>query len=436
MAGPSVILKGGVLTTDQRTTNIHPEAWDPKSHTYSPFNMWPLTTMLDGVASGEIKSMVYHWFEKPFNALIGTITDVYTTNSLGTAVTGATASGTEVFLKPDASGFEKLRNVKVDDVLDIYSSSVYGRVKGRVSSTAIVTSSNSYIGLILLETDTLEVLAGTGLNWTIVGRGEAELRELSDSISEHETEYYNYIGEMDESHSISERELYEESRLEQDIKKEKELESLHRLNQRREFALLEGPRNKNGSIYTAGGLRYFLNTYESSNVINWRTDTTYSTSTDTVLGGSLDFLKRVSMQTRLWSPIGTRKRLLMSQYSRDVIDRAVRQAGMYNISYETDNYGINIAVLRGLDQEMEIVEEPLFNTNTAFKNTIYMVEPKNIKRKTFAKGELTKIPWSNLTDDGKNRTTYIKGGWRVKETYQFLRLASHAIIDNFGVEKP
>lgn len=435
MAGPNVILKNGPLTIAQRTANIHPESWDPKLYSYSPFNMWPLTTVLDKIRSGKSTSMVHHWFEKPFNSLTGGITDVYTNQALSSAVSGATASGSVVYIKPDSTGYTKLLNVREDDVIDVYSGSVYGRIKLRVTGVNSASAGTAYIAGVTLSTDTLEVLAGTSLSWTIVARGEQELRELAAAVSEHETEYYNYIQEMEVAHEISERELYEESRIEEDLKKDKEVDSLHKLNQMREFSLLEGTRDKNGSRYYAGGLRWFLNTYESGNIINWRTDTSYSASTDSVLLGSLDFLKRVSMETRKWSPVGTRKMLVCSQYGRNTIDRCVTASGHYNIGYETNKYGLNVAVLRGLDQELEIVEEPLFNDNAAFRNTLYLVEPGNIQRRVFAKGELTRIPWSNLDEDGKHYTTYIKGGWRVKETYQFTRLASHAIIDNFGVDK-
>ena len=113
----------------------------------------------------------------------------------------------------------------------------------------------------------------------------------------------------------------------------------------------------------------------------------------------------------------------------------VLNSGMYQIDYGTNKYGINVGTLRGLDQEIEIVEEPLFNTNPAKKYTVYILEPSLVQRRTTAYGNLKRIPWSTLDADGAEYKTYIKGGWSVAEGYQFRRPGAHAIIENFGLDK-
>lgn len=435
---PTQRLTAGVLRVGDRTANIHPEGWDPKVSHYRPLDTYPLTLTLDNMPSGGvIPSRVWNWFEKPFNSLTGSITDIYTTNNVvsGTGVSGTPAAGTTVYVKPDSTGFTKIRNLKEYDNVEIYSSSVRGRISGYVTAVHVGTAANSWFSVVTDATDSSSVLAGTGLSWTITGRGEEEVHELGDSISEHETQFYNYVATMEEAHTISEDELNEDSRLEEDVKKDKEMESLQRLNQRRELMFLEGHRRVLGDRYFAGGLRYFLNTYESANIVDWRTDTTYSASTDTVLGGIIPFTKRLSQYTRQWSPVGTRKILLCSQTVRGILDEAVLNSGQYRIDYETKKYGLNVAVLKGLDQEIEIMEEPLFNSNPAKTYTVYMIEPGTIMRRTVKNGKLMRIPWSGLGQAGDEYKTYIKGGWRVKETYQFKRIASHAIIENFGLDK-
>lgn len=435
---PTTTLTPGVLTIGQRTANIHPQSWDPTLHRWSPLNRWPLTTILDKIGTSRIDSRVHHWFEKPFNSLTGGIDDTYTTNNVvsGTAVSTATAQGVTVYLKPSAAGYAKLRNVREWMNLEVYSTSVLGSIRGYVTAVHVGSSTNSYIGFTLDENDTNEVLVGTGLSWTITGGGEDEIHELPESVAEHETEYYNYVATMLEAFRASEDEMNEASRLNNDIKSELEMDALHRLNQSREMALLEGVRRSTGNRYYAGGLRWFLSQYESGNIIDWRTDTTYSASTDTVLGGSIPFLKRLSEQLREYSDPGTRKIMVCSQRVRGIIDECVINSGMYNIGYETNKYGLHVAVLRGLDNEIELVEEPLFNSNTAKKNTVYILEPGLIRRKTVKDGELKKIPWSDLKNqEGDEYKSYSVGGWRVKETYQFNRLQAHAIIENFGVDK-
>lgn len=436
---PSVIQTPGVLRVGDRQPNIHPESWDPKVQRYNPLDTYPLMMKLDSLPKGgPIKSRVHHWWEKPFNGLTGSITDIYTTNNVvsGTGSSGTSyVAGDEHFVKPDSTGFTKIYNITEYDQIEIYSTSVRKSVRGYTTSKHVGTSSNSWFNFILLEADSSGVLGGTGLYWTIVSRSEQEVRELKDAVNEHETGYQNYVETMEVAHSISEDELNEETRTEEDLKMDKEMESLQRLNQYREMSVLEGTYTKIGDRYFAGGLRYFLNTYESANIIDWRTDTTYSASTDSVLGGSIPFIKNLSMYTRQWSKPGTRKMLLCSQTVRGILDDCVLNAGMYKIDYETTKYGLNVAVLKGLDQEIEIVEEPLFNLNPAKTYTVYMIEPDRIQRRTVKDGELMRIPWSSLKQPGDTYKSYIKGGWRVKETYQWNRLASHAIIENFGLAK-
>ena len=318
-------------------SNIHPEYWDPKVTRYSPLDTYPLNLLLDNIAKGgTVTSRTFHWFERPFNQLTGSIDDIYTTSGLVTAASGAAASGTTVYVKPDSTGLPKIKNVREYDTIEIYSGSVYGSVRGYVTSVHYGTVDNSYFALVTTETDTNQVLAGTSLVWTITGRGEEEIHELADSITEHETEYSNYIQQMEESHTISQAELYEASRIEEDVKKDKEMDSLQRLNQRRELAFLEGSKLKLGDRYFTGGLRWFLNQYESGNIIDWRTDTTYSASTDTVLGGLLPFTKRLLLPLRQWSKPGSRKLLVCSQTVRNIIDECVLNSGMYQIDYGTD----------------------------------------------------------------------------------------------------
>jgi hypothetical protein len=434
--GPSVSLTGGVLRVSDRTANIHPTAYDPKVTRYAPLDTYPLTLLLDKLPKGRtFESRTFNWFEKPFNSLTGTINDVYTTNSFGTAVSTAKNAGDTVYVNPDTAGYAKLRNMREYDNVEIYTDNGKKSVRGYVTAVHLGSVGSSYFSFVLDTNDTNSVLADTSLYWTITGRGEEEVHELGDAITEHETQYTNYMQMMEEAHIISEAELYELSRIEEDLKKDKELDSLQRLNQRRELAFLEGTKRLIGDRYYTGGLRWWLNQYESGNLIDWTTDTTYSASTDTVTNGLLPFLKRFLLPLRQWSKPGARKILVCSQTVRGILDECVLNAGMYQIDYNTNKYGINVSTLRGLDQELDIVEEPLFNNNPAKKYTVYIIEPELIARATTPYGALKRIPWSGLDDAGDNYKTYIKGGWRVVEGYQFRRPGAHAIIENFGRDK-
>lgn len=436
---PTVTLTPDVLRRGDRTANIHPESWDPTVVQYGPLGEYPLMRKLDGLISMEeaIGDVIHHYFEKPFNSQTGTISDTYTTADVvgGTAVSGTQVSGFECFVKPDATGFTKLLNITPNTQIEIYSTSVRKSVRGYTTSVHVGTSTTSYFNFILTEDDGSSVLAGTGLSWTVLADGQSEVHELGSAVNEHETEYYNYAGMLEVAHQISEREWNTDSRVNEDKKKMRETDSLNRLYQKREMQALEGTRLKIGDRYWAGGLRFYLNAYESANIIDWRTDTTYSASTDTPLGGTIDFIKNLSVKLRENSKVGARKVLLMSAYMRNFLDQCVVNSGVYQIGYETDRYGVNVAVLRGLDQELEIMEEPLFNTNDAKKYSIYFIEPSLIKRRPTKTGALKQLAWSSFDDASRRHATYIEGGWRVEETYQWNRPGAHAIIENLSLAK-
>jgi len=446
---PSLVVSRGTLRVAQRPANIHPESWDPKLDQYSPLAKYPLTTTLDAMPEGEpVPSSVHHWFTRPFFALNGAADDVYTSTSLASAYSsGPAAVNAEVCVKPSAADVEKLAAVEKYQQVLIHSTSVASAVRALITGVER-SGSLACFTIRLLEADTNRVLEGTGLTWSLTQRSQGEETELGEGTNQHESDRYNYLYTDFEPFAISRRELRELSRRKEgmkDKKKERELDALDLLNQRREFTVLEGVRATYGDRYYAGGVRFFLQEHESSNIVNWRTDTTFSLGSDSVLGGTLPFLRRVlDAKTRPWSRVGAKKQLHMSAHLRSVIDECVLASGDYAIEYGTNKYGINVGWLRGLDNEVELVENALFNHYPAYANTIYVIDPENIKRHTpadegtsvsRAKG-LEYIPWSAFKKmDGENFITRIKGGWGVEETFSFKQLASHAIIDNVGLTK-
>jgi hypothetical protein len=434
---PNIILTDGPVRRGDRTANIHPDSWDKRVEQYGPLGKYPLIRKLDNMPTGDPADIIHHWFEKPFNSLTGTITDIYTTSDVvgGTGVSGTQVSGFTCYVKPDSTGYAKLANIKPYSQVEISSTSTRKSVRGYVTTVHVGTSSNSWFDFTLTEADASSVLAGTGLTWSVISDGFAEIRQLGTAVIEHETEYYNYAGTFEEAHSLSEREFHSDSRITEDKKMMRELDSRNTLDQKRERAVLEGSRLKLGDRYYAGGLRWFLTQYESGNIIDWRTDTTYSASTDTPLGGTIDFIKNLSVYLRQWSDPNEKKQLLCSATVRSFLDQCVMNSGVYQIGSETNEFGLNVTMLRGLDQPIEIVEEPLLNTDDAAKYRAYLIEPARLQRRPTKNGALKLLPWSTFEDASRRHATYIEGGWRAEETYQWNRLATHAIIENISLAK-
>lgn len=439
----NVVTTRGPLTIGQRPSTTHPGSFDSQLDTFKPLDRYPITMMLDKVPNGgTVSAREHQWAVQPFNSLIGGIADVYTDSGLTTPTSGTPASGTTHYLKPDSDSAYKLLNVRVGDQLDIRSTSVYARLKTVVTGVQYDGALKA-IEVQTLAADTRGVLAGTSQTWRIVNRGEKEKSELPASISEHEIWLGNYCQRIYESFECTWDEFTEYSRLNEDVKMRRQTEAFMRFQQRREFAVLEGTKMIGaGNAYMAGGLRYFLSTYESGNIIDWRTDTRFSSSTDTVDSGTLPFLRKLTTYLRNWCNPSDQLAIVLSAASMEVLNRCVSLSGEYRIDENTSTYGFSISTLKGLNgMTIELWEDPLFNGSDVDENTLYLVRPKYIERRLPPDGGVQMVPWSPFptnigSTNGQNFTTVSKGGWVTRETYKFDKLPAMAIVDNFGIEKP
>jgi hypothetical protein len=450
-----VTLNRGTVMVGNRPDFVHPEAYDGKVAHITPLGQqYPITFMLDKMRQGKpTPSLTFHWHDKPFNPLTGRISDVYTNTGLTNAHSGAAASGTTVVVKPHADDVTIMANVRPFNEVIIHSTSVYGQVTGYVNSVDY-TGATAQFSFTLLEADTNSVLAGTGLTWTVMSKAEEEKHELGDAVSGEPTDYYNYVGTDTEPFEITFDELGELSRIEngeQEKMNERELEARTALNLRREFQVLEGRRTLLGTRRYAGGLRYFLAANESGNIINWRTDTTYSENTDTAIGGTLPFLRKVMKLQRKWKRPGMPTVMVCSATTLDLINECVLHSGTgtYKIDEGVNQWGLAVQRLRGLSESIDLVEDALFSHYPSAERSAYIVVPEYLQRHqptnegnplTIKKG-LMWVPWSANKDgdsapvDGSNYASYKKGAWISRETYSFRNLAAHAIIDNLGLDK-
>lgn len=449
---PNVRLTAGNLRVADRTANIHPEHWEKKVDRYNPLDEFPATKILDRLKQGEeTTSKKLHYFEKPFNALTGVISDVYNDIGLSSAFAGSGVVGTTVVIKPHTDSVNRLLNIKANMQVEIHSSSVNKSVKLYVTAVEPSGSFASFTAM-LLEADTSNVLAGTGLTW-IVGLGsEEEEFELGEGVNEHETEHWNYVYTDSEAFSITRDELNEFSRILEDKKKERELDALVRLTQRRENGFLEGVRDKRGTRYYAGGFRWALKEEDGSKtasqerqLVDWTEDTAFSASTDSIEQGTIPFIRRVLAYTRQYARPGAKPLALVSDYTRDLITELVLASGNYNISYGENKWGIDVTRIHGLEEELELAIEPLFNHYPARKRSMYIarfdyIKRHQVKMEDTSLGKRSKgleyVPWSAFKKmDGENFISRIKGGFIASESYSVRRRCCHAIIDNLGLSK-
>lgn len=441
----SVVITRGIETEAARTVanaSIHPRQWDGKVDRQLPLSNHPLTMHLNSMKEGKkLTSLQLNWFRQDYNALAGSINEIYTDPHYGTAYSsGPAAVGTTLYARPETASLQALKNVREGMQAIIRSGSTYTDTRVLITS---VTYEGSYpsFGFRVLKADTGRALEGTSLSWTLMVQSHGEKYEIGESHSEQAGNTYNYLFTDQEPFSMTSREYSEESRIVEDLKKVREVEALDRLNWRREWAALESWRYQNGDAYYPGGLRFFLNEHESANIIDWRTDTTYSSASDSVRLGTLPALQRIVRKLRPFCAPGAKRVIELSAHLWGIINESAQANGNYNIDYGTTKTGMHVKWIRGNDEEWEIWENPALD-HTEQKNTAYLIVPQYINRHAsnnkalnLSKG-LHYVKWSDpAKQDGQNFKSYMKGGWICEESYSFRQLACHAIVDNLGLEK-
>jgi hypothetical protein len=442
MAGPSLITTAGPLVTTDRIDGIRQPSRNPNVTKYTPFSKaYPTLWRMDKIAKGSKETVDANeriWYQAAYNGLNGTVGDILTEVSGAAYVSGGVAN-TVLILKCATASIPAFRNVQQNDVLVIQDSVTGLDVFARVTGAPVFGGdSNTYVSVTLLTADASAILASASLTWCITQRAEKEIYELGDAVSEHETPFMNYVQEMSEAHEISERELMVKSELNENRKADRARESLVRLMQKRFRTLLYGQRLSAGSgRFYAGGLRWFLETYESANLVNWATDTTYSAATDRVSSGTIPFLREIAIQASKYTDPTDTLTMLMSQTKKNILSSCVLNSGHYTISKETNSFGLEVDMLLGVGPKIELMVEAEFNTNPVLAQATPLFPTKFIKVCPFKNGAVTQIPWSSMPAqrDGDNFKTSIKGGHRVIETYEFHHIDSMFWIRNLGVDK-
>jgi hypothetical protein len=433
---------------------MHPESWDPKVVHYSPLDdQFRLLAMLDKVPDGEkINSRTRHYWEKPANIATGDIDDVYLDVGFNTAYTSGATTGTVLVIKPATASLTKVNNIRENMQVSIHSSSVRASVPARVSGVS--RSGQVSFTIVLQATDPSDVMAGTGLTWSLKQGNEGELYELGRGVAEHESEFYNYLYTDTEAFEISRDKLREARRANtiKGLKMVRQMDALTQLQQRRLMTIYEGIREKSGDRYSAGGLGYFIDQtagYDGvtgSNRIDWTSDTAFSATTDTVLGGTLKFISKIMRESRKWEKRGARACGLCSAEVRGLISECREYLGRgWDMKYGKTRYGQDCTTILSVDCELDIVEEPEFNHVPEYARRMYIVRPEHIRRHepeemegtglTRSKG-LQFVPWSKFKKmDGDTYKSYIKGGWIAEETYSFNHPSAEFIIENLGYDK-
>lgn len=437
----ALVLQTGTLTTDQRQSYMKDIDRRMSVYKLMPIQDFALTAFMDKLGSTPTSSRTYKWTNQDFNALEETPIDVYTDSGLASAYSAAGAAGSTAYIKMTAAAAQ---NFDVKDIVRVTRFNAGGYTEGELNCTVVQRmvrgNTDSFIGVTLNAADdsTTPVLAGGTLRINIVTTASGEIDQFGDSRFEEPFEYTNNIQHMMASAAISDLEAAERMANYYGSNPEEELKliALYRLNQKREGMRLFGDYSSTGTLRSRG-LISAIETYASSNVIDWRSDTTFSTGAETWLQGFLPFARRLSEYGSRYSKMGSTKTMFTSSYVVNEICEAVLDSGEYIIEDTMSEYGtLPIKKLRGLNQDWELVQHPMFSVKDAYRYNAVLTEIPLLTTRVMNGLDLRFIPWKEREQrSGEEFTSAKKCGWEIYEGFQWDNIGAHFYLKNLTFDQ-
>jgi len=365
----------GMRGTADFVTDQRPKNWREGIFLLQINGTAPLTALLALAKERELDDPEFNWWTKKTPTQDATITGVYTDAALLTAyISGATA-GTTLYFKMSAAdvahfrvGHEVLARVTSDLTVD-----VVGKVTAKVANGA-----SSYVAVYLLENDDN---SGTkdlsDCNYLmVIGNGNAEGAETPDAISYDPVKYFNYSQIFRTPLSITR--TARKTRLRTgDAYKEAKREALeiHSIEMEKAFWLGEKKEitgsNSKPERYTQGIFK-FARENVPANYRDFTVDyvgNTWVSKGDEWLDTYLEVLFRYATDVIAYCGSGA---LLGLQ-------RLMKATGTIYLEPGQD-FGLGIKVTKLVTSfgEIPLKTHPLFSQNPTLRNTIAIIEPKQL----------------------------------------------------------
>jgi hypothetical protein len=429
----------GAISTADRVTNMHQEAWDGSVFKYMPIGHVPVTGILDAMGKVATPSRHIHWWEEPFQKQRGSIIEVYTTNPLGlsptTYVTGGTA-GNVVYLTMLA---DDARQVIPGNTLLIQDPATYEFLSLDVISTTIGDDASTYVSAALLSDDDEDVLAATTPYFTISSTAYEELSGLPEPQGRDLVESQNQTQILMGALEVSGTEIEEDSRIDEGILPAEQRRGLMRLMTQAEWTSMfgvyktkTGPKGKPRRF--ARGVVTALKENVPQNFFNFKTDTATAISGKTFKNGGWDYLKYIMDQTQKWDTGAGRVELFLGMLSWRAINDLVEDRGHYQIVTQQSGFGIEVRTLYGLQKPVNLILHPLFSENPMFERCGWLTQMGLMKIRPMRNRDITYIPGDRKDPNGYVWVDGVKAGWMAEWTFQYSGLPSMAWISGFGVD--
>lgn len=420
---------------------LHPEEYRKQIYMVAPrtANVAPMTALMLGMGGTPCVSRIVHWTEMPYPYQLGTITGVYTNADLAVAhvYAGGGVDGQALYLKMTAA---HAKQIIPSHTLEIVNPTTLTVVTLDVTSVNVVDDNLTYVAAKLMAADSgNDMVCATTLPFSIMTNAQEEMSGLTEPISWELTEFTNITQIFMGSAAISGSEESEEERFTPTLEARQQEDSLVRLHNEMEGAIIRGKRkivlvNGRRKQYM-DGIYHLLRTNEPTNIINLATYTNpigTSYAGKSWLGYGYDAFQYISEKLSRTSNSQT-KTVFCGSYVMLAIDALVRDNAMLSITPETTKFGLRVKTLRGLNQDWVFVQHPRFVNNPSYQKSALVCEMPLFRLRPKRGRALTFIP----PGEKRNGWTWIDGkkfGWFGEYTLEVDNFGCHAWIDNWGTQ--
>jgi hypothetical protein len=448
----------GAPFTSERTDAFKKNAMSPNLFIEQITNQAPLTKMLMSVPKQPHNRYYVKWGNKRKNLWNGDIVDICTdvacTQTIGDS---AKTTGTTYYAKMLAVYG---KDIVVDSKLALHNSYDESVVVVYVYTVPTVLADPTYwsVPIRLTETDTNKVMyitTGHACTFEFEGVLRVEGDVLPDDVYEEPTVLQNFMENRAEALSITGSEAEDADYWDMDTWALKTLDAHDRWTIGMERSLFSfmpptetitgssgltfGGSAKTGKKRTMGGLGYFLKTYQSSNIINVKTLTTFE---------GYDYTGKT------WPQIGYQfiQALAQKLSHHDENQRYVfvgalgEQAwtdaflGLGNVTFGpqyTDRWGFKVRDFIGLGCPLTLKIHPLITNarSDGEQRSAWIVAPNCIKLRPKTNRDMKYI--GSQKESNTNGLVWVDGkkeGWHGEYTAEYHNLASCARVYNLGCD--
>ena len=418
----------GMRGTGDWQTDQRPKNWRQGILKLWPNGDMPLTGILSKMSEEATTDPEFNWWTKGLPTQAATITGRYTDAALSSAYVSGGAIGSVLYFKmaeADSLHFRAGHQVLLRCTTD-YTLDVNGKVLTVVSNGA-----SSYIAVKLLEADnnsTSNYLAAAD-RMLVIGSINPEGGAMPDAIAYDPTKYYNYTQIFRTSLSIT-RTARKTTLRTGDAYKDAKTDALEMHGIEMEKAFIWGiPTEGTGSNgkpeRTTGGLLYNI-VNNGGTVSNFATQTTFQNVTwldagEEWLDTQLEVIFRYGSQDRL-AICGSGVILQ--------INKLIKEYGNYTFTPATKAYGINVKEWNTPFGTINLMTHPLFSYETTNRNTMVVLEPKDLKYRYI--DDTTFYAEGDKQNTGRSRIDGTDEEWLTECGLEFHHPIKTALLNGFG----